>query len=136
MAEVTLDLRGVPKAQAYAELKQHAEAVLEGISDEIAAMATMSCLLHNAFGHLWTGFYRVVEPGKLLRVDVPAPCRIRWSADEWKTAEDVRMEDTGLGLYVADLPTAVLPVKATVEFTFYWPDADKWEDKNYAVTVG
>ena len=31
-------------------------------------MATVACLLHHAFGHLWTGFYRVVEPGRLLRV--------------------------------------------------------------------
>jgi GAF domain-containing protein len=31
-------------------------------------MATTSALLHHAFGHLWTGFYRVVEPGRLLRV--------------------------------------------------------------------
>ena len=68
MAEVTLDLRGLPKAEAYAELKKHTESILEGINDDVAAMATMSCLLHNAFGHLWTGFYRVVEPGKLLRV--------------------------------------------------------------------
>lgn len=68
MAEVTLDLRDKPKLEAYAELKRHVEAVLEGISDEITAMATMSCLLHHAFGHLWTGFYRVVQPGKLLRV--------------------------------------------------------------------
>src|SRR6218665_265579 len=58
MAEVTLDLRGQPKAEAYAELEQHVEAVLEGIHDDVAAMATMSCLLHHAFGHLWTGFYR------------------------------------------------------------------------------
>jgi L-methionine (R)-S-oxide reductase len=68
MAEVTLDLRGTPKTVAYAELQKHVEAVLEGIDDEITAMATMSCLLHHAFGHLWTGFYRVVQPGKLLRV--------------------------------------------------------------------
>jgi GAF domain-containing protein len=68
MAEVTLDLRGMPKAEAYAERKRHVEAVLEGLDDEIAAMSTMSCLLHHAFGHLWTGFYRVVQPGKLLRV--------------------------------------------------------------------
>ncbi|WP_164021751.1 GAF domain-containing protein [Pyxidicoccus trucidator] len=68
MAEVTLDLRGQPKAEAYAELKQHVLAVLEGIDDDIAGMASMSCLLHHAFGHLWTGFYRVVTPGKLLRV--------------------------------------------------------------------
>ena len=68
MAEVTLDLRGKPKAEAYAELKRHVEAVLEGIDDEITGMSTLSCLLHHAFGHLWTGFYRVVQPGKLLRV--------------------------------------------------------------------
>jgi L-methionine (R)-S-oxide reductase len=68
MAETTLDLRGVPRARAYAELQTHVEQVLAGITDPIAAMATMSCLLHHAFGHLWTGFYRVVEPGRLLRV--------------------------------------------------------------------
>jgi L-methionine (R)-S-oxide reductase len=25
-------------------------------------------LIHHAFGHLWTGFYRVIVPGQLLRV--------------------------------------------------------------------
>jgi L-methionine (R)-S-oxide reductase len=68
MAEVTLDLRGRPKADAFRELAGHVDAVLEGVDDEIAEMATVACLVHQAFGHLWTGFYRVVEPGRLLRV--------------------------------------------------------------------
>jgi GAF domain-containing protein len=68
MAEVTLDLRDLPKVDAYAELRGHIDAVLEGIDDEIAEMATVSALVHHAFGFLWTGFYRVVEPGRLLRV--------------------------------------------------------------------
>ena len=68
MAEVTLDLRGVPKARAYAELREQASSVLAGIRDPIAGMATMSAMLHHGFGHLWTGFYRVVEPAGLLRV--------------------------------------------------------------------
>ena len=68
MAEITLDLRGVPKRQAYAELAEHVDAVLEGVDDPIAGMATVSALLHHGFGHLWTGFYRVVEPDRLLRV--------------------------------------------------------------------
>jgi GAF domain-containing protein len=68
MVEVTLDLRELPKREAYAQLVKHARAVLEGIDDDVAAMATLSCLVHHAFGHLWTGFYRVVVPGKLLRV--------------------------------------------------------------------
>jgi len=68
MAESTPDLRSVPRAEAYAQLDAHARAVLEGVDDDIAAMSTMSALIHHAFGHLWTGFYRVVEPGVLLRV--------------------------------------------------------------------
>ena len=68
MAETTLDLRGVPKQRAYDELESHIDAVLEGIRDEIAEMATVSALIHHGFGHLWTGFYRVVEPGKRLLV--------------------------------------------------------------------
>jgi L-methionine (R)-S-oxide reductase len=68
MAEITLDLRGVPKDQAYRELAGHIDAVLDGIDDEIAEMATVSSLVHNAFGFLWTGFYRVVTPGVLMRV--------------------------------------------------------------------
>ena len=68
MAETIVDLRGVPVAEAYEELDVQVAAVLEGIDDEIAAMATMSALIHHAFGHLWTGFYRVVKPGRLLRV--------------------------------------------------------------------
>ena len=68
MAEETLDLRGVPKPDAYRQLDGHIRAVLAGVRDDVAAMATMSALIHHAFGHLWTGFYRVIEPGELLRV--------------------------------------------------------------------
>jgi L-methionine (R)-S-oxide reductase len=66
MAEITLDLRNVPKTEAYEQLDGHVASVLGDVDDEIAAMATMSCLVHYAFGHLWTGFYRVTEPGRLL----------------------------------------------------------------------
>ena len=67
MAEVMLDLRHAPKDRAYAQLHAHLIGVLAGIDDDIAGMATMAALIHHAFHHLWTGFYRVVEPG-LLRV--------------------------------------------------------------------
>ena len=68
MAETTIDVRSLPRSEAYSVLDGHIRAVLDGVTDEIAAMATMSCLLHHGLGHLWTGFYRVVEPRKLLRV--------------------------------------------------------------------
>lgn len=68
MAETIPDLRNVPKGRAYAELKGHSDAILEGVDDDVTAMATIAALVHHAFGHLWTGFYRVVVPGQLLRV--------------------------------------------------------------------
>jgi L-methionine (R)-S-oxide reductase len=67
MAETMLDLRRAPKDRAYAQLHAHALAVLGGIDDDIAGMATISALIHHAFRHLWTGFYRVVQ-SDLLRV--------------------------------------------------------------------
>lgn len=68
MAEETLDLRDLPRAEAYDRLCEQLDAVLEGVDDEVAEMSTVACLIHHAFGFLWTGFYRVVEPGALLRV--------------------------------------------------------------------
>lgn len=68
MAEATLDVRGLPKVDAYRALDEHTRAVLEGIRDPIAAMATMSCIIYQGIAPLWAGFYRVVEPDALLRV--------------------------------------------------------------------
>ena len=68
MEPVIPDLRAVPKAEAYARLAEMQQLLLEGSDDVIAGMATTSALLHHAFGHLWTGFYRVVEKDRLMRV--------------------------------------------------------------------
>lgn len=67
MAESTPDVRHLAKSVAYDELGSAFRAIMAGMTDPIAAMATVSTLLHHGFGHLWTGFYRVVEKD-LLRV--------------------------------------------------------------------
>lgn len=47
--------------EAWTEVRRRIDAVLEGETDWIAAMATVACELHQAFEHFhWTGFYRVV----------------------------------------------------------------------------
>lgn len=67
MEPVIPDLRSVPRPDAYAELLRMQQILLCDSNDIIAGMATTAALLHHAFGHLWTGFYRVVAP-ELLRV--------------------------------------------------------------------
>lgn len=66
MAELSLDLRHEPKERAYPQVHAVILNTLSGIDDDIAGMATVSALVHHAFGHLWTGFYRVVGPERLL----------------------------------------------------------------------
>jgi GAF domain-containing protein len=68
MAETTHDLRSLPRQNAYALLDEQLGHVLAGIDDRIATMATIAALVHHGFGHLWTGFYLVAEPDRLLRV--------------------------------------------------------------------
>lgn len=56
------------KDQIYRRTLGELAAVLDGLADPIAAMASAASLLHQALpAASWTGFYRVVEPG-LLRV--------------------------------------------------------------------
>lgn len=60
MPEVT------PRAQTYVETRARIDALLDGETDWIAAMATVACELHHAFDHYdWTGFYRRTAPAML-----------------------------------------------------------------------
>ncbi len=56
------------KSAVYAGVLHDLDAVLAGIADDVTAMATCACLLHERLPYAsWTGFYRVVAP-ELLRV--------------------------------------------------------------------
>ena len=50
----------------HEEIYQKITSILDGEDDWVAAMATVTCELHNAFEHYhWTGFYRTTSPGVL-----------------------------------------------------------------------
>jgi hypothetical protein len=78
---------------------------------------------------------RSLSAGKVLRLEVLAPAVVHWSSDGWDTAHDARTRDTGVGVYLADLPTEKLAAGAAVVFTFYWPEAGHWEEQDFRVTV-
>lgn len=47
------------KEEKYKTLLLQAQSLIDGETDEIARMANLSALIHQAFGFWWTGFYRV-----------------------------------------------------------------------------
>jgi glucoamylase len=71
--------------------------------------------------------------GKTLRLEALAPAVIRWSPDAWRTVHVTASQDTGLGVHVADLPTDTLRPETTIVFTFYWPEARRWEGVDFMV---
>lgn len=78
---------------------------------------------------------RTLPAGKWLRVETLAPATVHWSGDDWRTVTDTVTQDSGLGVYYADLPTSGLAVGGTIRFTFWWPEAGRWEGRDFAVCV-
>jgi len=87
---------------------------------------------------LWRFTYkRTTMPcGKILRIETMAPATVRWSYDDWKTTQEFKSKDTGVGIYVSDLPTQKIPEGKEIKFTFYWPDTDHWEGEDFSIRVG
>jgi glucoamylase len=78
---------------------------------------------------------RTMPQGKKLRLVLTAPALVHWSFDNWGTQQDANTNDTGLGTYVADLPTDRLSVGSEIVFTFYWLQEQRWEGGNFSVVV-
>ena len=87
------------------------------------------------FGWRFNNKCRTVPRYKTLRIVLLKPAVVHWSIDGWKSYQDTKTRDTGLGIHVLDLPTATLPVGGQAVFTFFWPNENRWEGADYSVTV-
>jgi len=76
----------------------------------------------------------VVE-GRRLRLELLEPATVRWSLDNWRTANDTTTVATGFGTHICDIQTQDLQAGEAVVFTMFWNDRDTWEGKNFAVRV-
>ena len=78
---------------------------------------------------------RTMPSGKNLRIAVMAPAMVHWSDDDWKTSNDITARDTGTGMFVADLPSIPMESGRSIVFTFFWPQAQRWEGADFSVTI-
>ncbi|MEO7145854.1 MAG: glycoside hydrolase family 15 protein [Bryobacteraceae bacterium] len=75
-----------------------------------------------------------VGKGATLRIQVPAPFRLHWSSDEWRTVQDTASSPTALAIEFVDIPIA--PTQPSpIRFTFFWTADSRWEGRDYAVAV-
>lgn len=59
----TLTIATGSKESKYQELIPQVQSMLEGEDDLITNMANVASMIHETFGFLWTGFYRVKKTG-------------------------------------------------------------------------
>lgn len=79
--------------------------------------------------------FQTISPGRALRIETMSPAIVRWSTDEWKTVHETRTRRMGGGLELAELDTAGLPAGSRVQFTFFWPEVNRWEGQDFEVRV-
>jgi len=91
--------------------------------------------VRQIFGWRFNNKTRSIPRNKTLRIVLLNPGRVHWTVDGWNSTHDTDARDTGLGIHILDLPTASLPPGAQAIFTFFWPNENRWEGTDYAVTV-
>ncbi|WP_292150033.1 glycoside hydrolase family 15 protein, partial [Mesorhizobium sp.] len=78
---------------------------------------------------------RSLPAGKLLRVELAARGVVHWSSDKWLTVRDDNTVENAFGVHLVDLDVAGLQPGSTVVFTFFWPEASRWENVDFTVGI-
>jgi GAF domain-containing protein len=94
------------KDERYTDTRRRIDALLDGQTDWIAAMATVACELHHSFDHYdWTGFYRAVGDRQLLVGPYQGPhgC-LQIDVDRGVCGAAARTRETQLWPDVSDAP--------------------------------
>ncbi len=73
--------------------------------------------------------------GYRLRLEAAAPAIIQWRIDGWPSSREQPTVHSGLGIHFADLDTDQATPGSSVIFTFHWTAPDRWEGKDYRVTI-
>src|SRR2546421_564645 len=74
--------------------------------------------------------------GKILRIILADEASITWSTDNWqRTNESQTIHQEKLSLWFADFPTAEWPVGSVFVFTIFWKRDQRWENRNWQISV-
>jgi glucoamylase len=74
------------------------------------------------------------QAGRSLRIVNDEKFRLRWSSDEWETSHDLSSLETMLDLSYVDVPTRS-DQRGRLCFTFYWPEAGRWENRDFSIEL-
>jgi glucoamylase len=130
---------GMPLVWAHSEYLKLVRSLDDGVVFDTPPQTVQRYLKEKTVSPLiiWRFNHRIRElsHAKTLRIETLVPAQLRWSDDGWQTFTEEDTRDTGFGVHLIDLPNEKLSAGATLQFTFYWPQAEKWEGKNFEIKV-
>jgi len=128
----------MPLVWAHAEYVRLLRSIADGkVFDRLPIVAARYNDGPPAIINVWRFNHKVssTKVGESIRIEVNARARIHWTCDDWITVYDDPMTDCTLGLWYKDIPQSMIEEPGTIVFTFYWPEADKWEGTNFTILV-
>jgi glucoamylase len=75
-----------------------------------------------------------VRTGTTLRIIGEAPFLLHWSLDAWQSPQDTMSKTNLLSVHYVDIDL-LETAGHQVRFTFYWPEQDRWEGRDFSVQV-
>ena len=126
MAE-KLIISGDSKAEKYEVLYKQIKELVGYETDEIANMANISSMIHETFGFLWTGFYRVVGEELVLGpFQGPLACGTAWKEECSLVVPDVEQFPGHIACSSLSRSEIVVPVLSDGVIVAVL-DIDSWE---------
>ena len=92
----------------------------------------------TATHEIWTFHQRTrrVPAGRTLRLILQAVVTVLWTSDNWVTSARADAAPSHFdGLHFIDLPTSNLAAGARIEWTFFWPEDNRWEGENFQAEI-
>lgn len=103
------------------------------VFEQYAPVAERFADFHGSTREFWQFNHQIQNWNsgtEVIRVVTLAPARLTFSLDEWQSAQEATLNATGLGCFYTDIP---LGKTTSLEFTFYWTEAQHWEGKNFRI---
>jgi glucoamylase len=138
--------RGCPTGAAMPLCWSHAEYISlarsrhDGVCLGCVEPAFQRYVLHPVKSNyeIWTLRYalRRVSRGKILRIIIAAQATVVWSTDGGARTNLLdAIHESRLNLWFADFPTADWPAGSALTFTFFWKRDQRWEGRDWQVTI-
>ncbi len=128
-----------PLAWAHAEYIKLLRSLADGhvfdriapVYERYARQGVRSHLVICKFNHK----VRAIRADQRLRLEVYAPAEIHWSADEWTTVHHETMEEIVPGVWAREFPAHFFSPGRALRFTYYWPQAGRWEGRDFVIGI-